>query len=231
MQRVRKAQDWKVADVAWSDVVVFYRNQERADLDALYGARQAGKAVIYEIDDNFFEISLGLPLGRWHRDPVRLHALKRFLQMADVVRVYSEALRDQAAAFGAPKITPSAPAARARAVKPSEGFGATMIAGASREATVVARSSRTKTRPAVGRSSDSTSTSRGRAWASRGKAETALSAQRTSRQPIVCSSCSVAKRRGPGRQTKSRVSWASKGGCCSGMGCAGALGFQPRILT
>ena len=100
--RVRKAQDWKVADVAWSDVVVFYRNQERADLDALYGARQAGKAVIYEIDDNFFEISLGLPLGRWHRDPVRLHALKRFLQMADVVRVYSEALRDQAAAFGAP---------------------------------------------------------------------------------------------------------------------------------
>lgn len=100
--RVRKAQDWKVADIDWADVVVFYRNQERSDLDALYGARQAGKAVIYEIDDNFFEIGLGLPLGRWHRDPVRLHALKRFLQMANVVRVYSEALRDQAAAFGAP---------------------------------------------------------------------------------------------------------------------------------
>jgi glycosyltransferase involved in cell wall biosynthesis len=41
-------------------------------------------------------------LGRWHRDPVRLHALKRFFQMADVVRVYSEALREQAIAFGAP---------------------------------------------------------------------------------------------------------------------------------
>jgi hypothetical protein len=100
--RLRRAQDWKIADVAWADVLVFYRNQERADLDALYSARQAGKAIIYEIDDNFFEISLGLPLGRWHRDPVRLHALKRFLQMSDVVRVYSEAMRDQAAAFGAP---------------------------------------------------------------------------------------------------------------------------------
>lgn len=100
--RPRKSSDWREADLAWADVVVFYRCQEREDLELLYAARQAGKGVIYEIDDNFFEISLGLPLGRWHRNPTRLHALKRFLQMASLVRVYSETLRDQAEKFGAP---------------------------------------------------------------------------------------------------------------------------------
>jgi glycosyltransferase involved in cell wall biosynthesis len=101
--RVRKANDWTIPDINWCDVVVFYRNQEKADLDALYAARSVGKAVVYEIDDNFFEISLGLPLGRWHRDPTRLHALKRFMQMSHLVRVYSEALRDQAEQF-APEV-------------------------------------------------------------------------------------------------------------------------------
>jgi len=100
--RVRLSRDWREDDIKWADTVIFCRNQDGGDVEALYQAHTAGKTIIYEIDDNFFEISLGLPLGRWHREPGRLHGLKRFLQYADLVRVYSEALRDQVVRFQAP---------------------------------------------------------------------------------------------------------------------------------
>ncbi|MGD9967839.1 MAG: glycosyltransferase [Hyphomonadaceae bacterium] len=99
---VRLSRDWRKDDIDWADVVVFYRNQELTDVDALYLACERGKGVIYEIDDNFFEIPLDLPLGRFHREPRRLHALKRFLQYADLVRVYSQTMLQQTVQFGAP---------------------------------------------------------------------------------------------------------------------------------
>src|SRR5690349_11069531 len=54
---------WNRKDVAWADVVVFCRSQSYFELRYLYAAKSLGKRVIFEIDDNFFEIPLRFPIG------------------------------------------------------------------------------------------------------------------------------------------------------------------------
>lgn len=72
-----------------ADVVIFCRNTEPHDLKLLYWSKELNKKIIYEIDDNFFEISLNTPLGKYHRDPSRIYVLRRFIELADIVHVYS----------------------------------------------------------------------------------------------------------------------------------------------
>lgn len=76
------------------DVVVFCRNCEYDDLRYLYYAKSKGKKVIYELDDNFFDISTGTELGKYHRYPGRLYVVKRFIELSDLVHVYSNPLKD-----------------------------------------------------------------------------------------------------------------------------------------
>ena len=45
------------SDIEWCDVAVFCRNCEIGDLESLYQLNRLGKRVIYEVDDNFEEIS------------------------------------------------------------------------------------------------------------------------------------------------------------------------------
>jgi glycosyltransferase involved in cell wall biosynthesis len=79
--------------LARADVVVFCRNTEPRYGAPLVAALELGKAVIYELDDNFFAMPPGIPGAQYHRDPERLGQLERYLKNASVVRVYSEALR------------------------------------------------------------------------------------------------------------------------------------------
>lgn len=78
-----------------ADVVVFCRNTEPAFGWILDFALARCKPVIYDLDDNFFEIPLTSDVARYHRAPERLQQLTRYLTHASLVRVYSEALRER----------------------------------------------------------------------------------------------------------------------------------------
>ncbi|WP_298627796.1 hypothetical protein, partial [uncultured Legionella sp.] len=71
-------------DSTWCDVAVFGRNTEMADLRLLYQLKRLKKRIIYEIDDNFEQISLNTPIGIYHRNYFRLHVVRRFFQLADM---------------------------------------------------------------------------------------------------------------------------------------------------
>lgn len=72
-----------------ADLVVFSRNTSPHALDAVLAQR---KPIIYDIDDNLFEIpkAYGNALG-----PAELAGLERYLTTADFVRAYSEPLRQR----------------------------------------------------------------------------------------------------------------------------------------
>lgn len=93
--------DWTVSDIRRADVVVFCRNQSESSLVAMLTAKHEGKKVVYEIDDNFFEIPIDSAVGRQHRQPALLHTVRRMFEMADVTRVYNSRMADLAASFGA----------------------------------------------------------------------------------------------------------------------------------
>lgn len=81
------------------DVVVFCRSCEQDDLIKLYQAKRAKKFIVYDIDDNFFAISLNTPVGVYHRHFTRLLIVEQFLQNADLVRVYSKEMFEIASKY------------------------------------------------------------------------------------------------------------------------------------
>lgn len=87
-------------DTSWCDIAVFCRNCELTDLEVLYRLKSKGKKIIYDIDDNFFEIPINLPIGRYHRSFHRLYVVKRFYELADIVRVYTLPMFHQASLYG-----------------------------------------------------------------------------------------------------------------------------------
>jgi glycosyltransferase involved in cell wall biosynthesis len=88
-------------DINWCDVAVFCRHCELQDLSILYELKRKGKKIIYEIDDNFEEIELNDDIGIYHRSFHRLHVMRRFFEISDVTRVYSDILAKRAIFFGA----------------------------------------------------------------------------------------------------------------------------------
>ncbi len=76
-------------DLEWADLAVFCRNTEpdyRHNLDSCMARRVP---IIYDIDDNFFDIPEDAEVGAYHKDPGRLRMLRDYLQAASLVRVYS----------------------------------------------------------------------------------------------------------------------------------------------
>jgi glycosyltransferase involved in cell wall biosynthesis len=76
------------SDLEWADLVVFCRNTEPV-YNVLETVSSFGKPYIYELDDNFFELSLDLPEGKYHRTPERISQLENYIQNASLVRAYS----------------------------------------------------------------------------------------------------------------------------------------------
>lgn len=76
-----------------SDVVVFCRNTDPAYGGALRAAIQLGKPVVYDLDDNFFELPSHSTVERNAVTPARLAQLECYLRSAHLVRVYSEHLQ------------------------------------------------------------------------------------------------------------------------------------------
>lgn len=77
------------------DVVIFCRNFELRDFNILKYAKQNGKKIIYDIDDNFYAIPVETQIGRYHREPTNLFLLDQFIKSSDIVRVYSKPMYDQ----------------------------------------------------------------------------------------------------------------------------------------
>jgi glycosyltransferase involved in cell wall biosynthesis len=85
--------------VSRADLVVFCRNLEPAYDFLLEAARSLGKPIVYNLDDDFFDVPLTTEEGRYYRDPARLGQLERYLAQASLVRVYSRALKEKAGAY------------------------------------------------------------------------------------------------------------------------------------
>ena len=89
---------WEI-NIRWADILVLCRNCTPKNLWVLRWAQKHKKKVVYELDDNFFQISLDTELGRYHRNPVRLFVLRKIFECCDRVNVYSESLYDIASQF------------------------------------------------------------------------------------------------------------------------------------
>lgn len=81
-------------DIDWANLVVLCRNVEPGHQWFEYTLKQ-NKPYIYDIDDNFFDISGDSLDARYHRSPERLDTFTRYLRYATLVRVYSEPLRQR----------------------------------------------------------------------------------------------------------------------------------------
>jgi glycosyltransferase involved in cell wall biosynthesis len=86
----------RASDLEWADLVVFCRNTEPAYNDILQRVLALKKPYLYELDDNFFELPLNSPEGRYHRTSERIDQLVRYITDADLVRVYSLPLQTRA---------------------------------------------------------------------------------------------------------------------------------------
>ncbi len=88
-------------DVLQSDVVVFCRNVRPDYADLLRTATAAGVPVLYDLDDNFFELPPDSAAGRAFAQPQHLAMLNEYLSTASMVRVYSRPLLARAEALNA----------------------------------------------------------------------------------------------------------------------------------
>ena len=79
-------------DVHGADLVVFCRNVRPDRAELLRAAIAAGVPVLYDLDDNFFELSPDSASGRDFAQPEQLAMLTEYLSAASLVRVYSRPL-------------------------------------------------------------------------------------------------------------------------------------------
>lgn len=75
-----------------TNILVLCRNCEVNDYKLLCKAIEYQKKIIFDIDDNFYDIDVKTDLGKYHRNPVRLFLLDSIIQNSDYIRVYSEPL-------------------------------------------------------------------------------------------------------------------------------------------
>lgn len=109
--RARITLEWLASprDVRHADLVVFCRNVRPRYAGLLEAARRRGIPVIYDLDDNFFELPPDGEVPGHYLTPERRATLNRYLRGADLVRVYSEPLRARAATMNPHVVKISAP--------------------------------------------------------------------------------------------------------------------------
>lgn len=83
-------------DMDWCDVAIFCRNQDITSFNVFKELKARRKFVIYDIDDNFFELPLDSALSYYHRKSEHIYTLEFFLKYSDVVTVYSTTLQKKA---------------------------------------------------------------------------------------------------------------------------------------
>ncbi len=91
-QLIKEAQ-FKPEQLQGVDIVVFHRNCHPSAVPILNAVKGAGIPVIYELDDNFFDLPVELPIGRYMRNPYIVRTIETLLRAADWVKIGSPELR------------------------------------------------------------------------------------------------------------------------------------------
>ncbi len=91
---IRYTNHYKESDIEACDIIVLCRQFYPNNLTIIELARKHNKKIIYDIDDNFFELSVDNPLGQYHRHPMHLYGLTEMIKNADAVRVYSHPMKE-----------------------------------------------------------------------------------------------------------------------------------------
>ena len=85
-------------DIDWADAIVFSRNTEPRYAPLLAAARCRGVPVIYDLDDNLFELPPHCEGASRVSEASRQAMLEEYLRAATLVRVYSQPLAERVAA-------------------------------------------------------------------------------------------------------------------------------------
>ncbi len=86
-------------DIGWADAIVFCRNAQPRHAPFLAAAQSRGTPLIYDLDDNLFELPPNCEDPSRMREPSRQAMLEEYLRAAAMVRVYSQPLADRVAAL------------------------------------------------------------------------------------------------------------------------------------
>jgi glycosyltransferase involved in cell wall biosynthesis len=81
--------------VHWADMIVFCRNTEPAYAHLLSEALSTHKPIVFDLDDNFWDVPFDSDpeLAQYHRLPLRIQQLEKYLEHATLIRVYSPDLK------------------------------------------------------------------------------------------------------------------------------------------
>lgn len=91
---MRYSRTFRKRDIEYCDVVVLCRSINPRHLYALELVKKYKKKLVYDIDDNFFELSVKTAIGRHSRHPLHLYVLTEMLKNADTIRVYSHIMQE-----------------------------------------------------------------------------------------------------------------------------------------
>lgn len=97
------------ARVEWADAVVFSRNVEMKHRRALDAAIRREIPVIYELDDNLFEVTGESDITEYHRAPERQAMLAEYVRRANLVRVYADPVYERCVALNPNTLKVKAP--------------------------------------------------------------------------------------------------------------------------
>ncbi len=96
-------------DVGWADAIVLCRNAEPRYAPLLAAIQSRGAPLIYDLDDNLFELPVNCGDLSRVRESSRQAMLEEYLRAAALVRVYSQPLADRAAALNSRVVRTFAP--------------------------------------------------------------------------------------------------------------------------
>jgi len=86
-------------DIDWAEAIVFCRNTAPWFAPLLTAIRSRGTPLIYDLDDNLFDLPPGCEDGARVRESSRQAMLEEYLRAAALVRVYSQTLAQRVAAL------------------------------------------------------------------------------------------------------------------------------------
>ncbi len=96
---IRYTKYYKEKDIEACDIIVLCRIINPSALNIVEAAKKHQKKIIYDIDDNFFELPTESAIGKFHRHPMHIYTLTEMLKNADAVRVYSHPMQEIAAKY------------------------------------------------------------------------------------------------------------------------------------
>ncbi len=94
---VKISYQYSVEEIRWSDVVVIQKQSNQKALPFLKQAKQMGKKIISEVDDDYFHIDLSNPAYKYYYD--KAQDLINFYKLSDAMTVTTDHLKKEMLAY------------------------------------------------------------------------------------------------------------------------------------